>query len=154
MKRRHYDTRFKQLEILANSSTCKRRGVAAMCIDEETNTILIDGYNGTSPGENNSCHPTDNSHCLRTLNHIKSGQDYHIGCYHAERSCIFRAAYQGISLKGSTMLITAPPCIECAKAISRVGIAKVIYKYADWIDLSGIHHLNELKIKTEYYNES
>jgi len=136
----HYATRFKQLQLLADSSTCIRRGVAAMVIDEETNHPLVDGYNGTMPGDSNTC---SNIHgkCDRTIFNVPSGTRYDIGCYHAERSCIYRAAEFGIALNGKTMLITEVPCLDCAKAIARVGIKKVIHRNSDWIDAEGPKYL-------------
>lgn len=46
---------------------------------------------------------------------------------HCDANAIFAAARIGISLEGSTMYLTAPPCAECAKAIIQAGIKKVIW---------------------------
>ena len=48
---------------------------------------------------------------------------------HAERNCIYNAARIGVSLKNSTMYLTAgPPCCDCARAIINSGIKKVYCK--------------------------
>lgn len=46
---------------------------------------------------------------------------------HAERNAIYNAARMGVSLIGSTLVVTHPPCMDCARAIVQAGIARVIW---------------------------
>lgn len=65
---------------------------------------------------------------------------------HAEANAIVNAARVGTPLNGCTMLITLPPCMECAKLIVQSGIAKVIYQegsaefYVRWADSVAASH--------------
>jgi dCMP deaminase len=42
---------------------------------------------------------------------------------HAERNAIYECAKWGISLKGTSMYVSAFPCVECARAIVQSGIS-------------------------------
>jgi dCMP deaminase len=52
-------------------------------------------------------------HCLRTL--------------HAEHNMICQAAYEGVSLRNSTIYLTARPCQVCTKLLIQVGVKAVHY---------------------------
>ena len=58
---------------------------------------------------------------------------------HAEANAITKLARSGNNSDGSTLYVTASPCIECAKLIIQAGIRRVVYgeKYrlTDGIDL-------------------
>ena len=58
---------------------------------------------------------------------------------HAEANAITKLARSSNNSDGSTIYITASPCIECAKLIIQAGIKRVVYgeKYrlTDGIDL-------------------
>lgn len=45
---------------------------------------------------------------------------------HGERNAIFNAAREGIALEGCKIYITAPPCVDCSRAIIQSGIIEVI----------------------------
>ena len=45
---------------------------------------------------------------------------------HAELNAITNAARVGTPLEGSTLLVTHPPCMDCARAICQAGIREVI----------------------------
>ena len=45
---------------------------------------------------------------------------------HAERNSIYNAARCGTPTDGCTMIITHPPCMDCARAIVQAGIKEVI----------------------------
>jgi len=45
---------------------------------------------------------------------------------HAERNAIYAAAKAGFSTNGTTLVVTHPPCMDCARAIVQAGIVKVI----------------------------
>ena len=58
---------------------------------------------------------------------------------HAEANAITKLARSGNNSEGSTLYVTASPCIECSKLIIQAGIRRVVYaeKYrlTDGIDL-------------------
>ena len=45
---------------------------------------------------------------------------------HAELNAITNAARVGTPLEGCTLLVTHPPCMDCARAICQAGIKRVI----------------------------
>lgn len=47
---------------------------------------------------------------------------------HAELNAITNAARVGIPLGGSTIFVTHPPCMDCARAIVQAGITRVIVR--------------------------
>lgn len=46
---------------------------------------------------------------------------------HAERNAIYNAARRGAPLKGTTLIINAPPCTDCARGIIQSGVEEIIY---------------------------
>lgn len=44
---------------------------------------------------------------------------------HAERNAIYNAARCGTPLHGSHLVVTHPPCMDCARAIVQSGVVKV-----------------------------
>ncbi len=50
---------------------------------------------------------------------------------HAERNAIYAAARSGFPTKGCAMVVTHPPCMDCARAIAQAGIIRVIYPAGD-----------------------
>ena len=46
---------------------------------------------------------------------------------HAERNAIYNAARCGTPTDGCTMIITHPPCMDCARAIVQAGIKEVVW---------------------------
>ena len=45
---------------------------------------------------------------------------------HAERNLIYNAARVGVPLAGCTLLVTHPPCADCARAIVQAGFTHVV----------------------------
>lgn len=45
---------------------------------------------------------------------------------HAELNAITNAARVGVPLDGSTIVVTHPPCMDCARAIVQAGIKQVV----------------------------
>ena len=87
--------------------------------------IISDGYNGTPSGFDNICEDEANATFPYVL--------------HAEANAITKLARSNNNSDGSTLYVTASPCIECAKLIIQAGIRRVVYgeKYRleDGIDL-------------------
>ncbi len=109
--------------IWARNSYCKRRQVGALLVKD--NTIISDGYNGTPSGFENQCE--DESGVTKPY------------VLHAEANAITKVAKSGSSSIGSTLYVTASPCIECAKLIIQAGIKRVVYqdeyRLTDGVDL-------------------
>ena len=119
--------------IWADNSYCKRRQVGALVVKDKM--IISDGYNGTPSGFENICE--DESGVTKPY------------VLHAEANAITKLARSGNNSEGSTLYVTASPCIECAKLIIQAGIRRVVYaeKYrlTDGIDL-----LTRAGVEVEY----
>ena len=119
--------------IWSENSYCKRRQVGALVVKDKM--IISDGYNGTPSGFENVCEDDNNITKPYVL--------------HAEANAITKLARSGNNSDGSTLYVTASPCIECAKLIIQAGIKRVVYgeKYrlSDGIDL-----LKRANIETVY----
>ena len=75
--------------------------------------IISDGYNGTPSGFENVCEDSNNVTKPYVL--------------HAEANAITKLARSNNNSDGSTLYVTAAPCIECAKLIIQAGIKRVVY---------------------------
>lgn len=109
--------------IWAENSYCKRRQVGAIIVKNKM--IISDGFNGTPAGFENVCEDEDNSTKPYVL--------------HAEANAITKVARSNNSSDGSTLYVTASPCMECSKLIIQSGIKRVVfsdlYRITDGIDL-------------------
>ena len=67
----------------------------------------------------------ENSYCVR----ICEDENGHTKSYvlHAEANAITKVAKSANNCDGSTLYITAAPCIECSKLIIQAGIKRVVY---------------------------
>ncbi|MBP5636945.1 MAG: dCMP deaminase family protein, partial [Bacteroidales bacterium] len=87
--------------------------------------IISDGYNGTPSGFENICEDENGVTKPYVL--------------HAEANAITKVAKSGNSSEGSTLYVTASPCLECSKLIIQSGIRRVVfrdaYRLTDGIDL-------------------
>lgn len=119
------DSRYLRMaRIWAENSYCRRRQVGAILVKDRM--IISDGFNGTPAGFDNVCEDP------------QSGltQPYVL---HAEANAITKVARSNNSSEGSTLYVTASPCMECAKLIIQAGIRRVVfdelYRITDGIDL-------------------
>lgn len=121
--------------VWAENSYCKRRRVGALVVKEKM--IISDGYNGTPSGFENICEDENGITKPYVL--------------HAEANAITKLARSGNNSDGSTLYVTASPCIECAKLIIQAGIKRVVYgeKYRL---TEGIDLLRRSNIEVEYLN--
>ena len=138
LKQELLDKRYLRMaRIWAENSYCERRKVGALMVRGQM--IISDGYNGTPAGFENVCED-------------ESG---HTKAYvlHAEANAITKVARSNNSSEGSTLYITASPCVECAKLVIQAGIKRVVfnelYRLTDGVDLlrrAGIEciHINDL----------
>lgn len=97
--------------IWAENSYCERRKVGALVVKNKM--IISDGYNGTPSGFENVCEDSNNVTKPYVL--------------HAEANAITKLARSNNNSAGSTLYVTAAPCIECAKLIIQAGIKRVVY---------------------------
>lgn len=109
--------------IWAENSYCKRRQVGAILVKDQM--IISDGFNGTPAGFENICETPDGMTKPYVL--------------HAEANAITKVARSNNSSQGSTLYVTASPCLECAKLIIQAGITRVVYnemyRITDGLDL-------------------
>ena len=111
-KQAQFDIRYIQMaKVWATNSYCKRRQVGALIVKDRM--IISDGYNGTPSGFENECEDENNNSKPYVL--------------HAEANAITKVAKSNNSSEGSTLYITASPCMDCAKLIIQAGIIRVVY---------------------------
>ena len=109
--------------IWAENSYCRRRQVGAILVKDSM--IISDGFNGTPSGFENVCEDENGVTKPYVL--------------HAEANAITKVARSNNSSDGSTLYVTASPCLECSKLIIQAGIKRVVfnelYRLSDGIDL-------------------
>ncbi len=123
-KQSQLDCRYLRMaRIWAENSYCTRRKVGAILVKGQM--IISDGFNGTPAGFENVCE--DESGLTKPY------------VLHAEANAITKVARSNNSSEGSTLYVTASPCMECSKLIIQAGIKRVVYnelyRIADGIDL-------------------
>ena len=122
-------------QIWAENSYCVRRKVGALVVKDKM--IISDGYNGTPSGFENICEDDNNVTKPYVL--------------HAEANAITKLARSNNNSEGSTLYVTASPCLECSKLIIQSGIRRVVYgemyRLTDGIDL-----LRRANIELTYIN--
>ncbi len=123
MERIGWDEYFMSMAKLAGKrSTCLRRQIGAVIVKD--NQILATGYNGAPKGIPNCC---DTNKCIRKELNIPSGKNHELCmAVHAESNAIIQCAVNGVSCKGSSIYVTASPCVMCLKQIINAGITKVV----------------------------
>ena len=127
-KQRLLDLRYLRMaRIWAENSYCQRRKVGALVVKDK---MIISGFENVCEDDNNVTKPY---------------------VLHAEANAITKLARSSNNSDGSTLYVTASPCIECSKLIIQAGIKRVVYgeKYRleDGIDL-----LKRAKIEVIYLN--
>ena len=109
--------------IWSENSYCHRRKVGALLVKDKM--IKSDGFNGTPSGFPNVCEDDSDTTFPYVL--------------HAEANAITKVARSNNSSEGSTLYVTASPCLECSKLIIQSGIRRVVfselYRITDGLDL-------------------
>ena len=122
-KQRQLDLRYLRMAaIWAENSYCVRRKVGALIVKDRM--IISDGYNGTPAGFENVCEDEQGL----TKSYAKSANN----------------------CDGSTLYITAAPCIECSKLIIQAGIKRVVYA-DDYRSEEGLDLLRRVGIECVQY---
>lgn len=134
-KQKKLDLRYLRMaRIWAENSYCKRRQVGALVVKDKM--IISDGYNGTPSGFENVCEENNVT------------KPYVL---HAEANAITKLARSSNNSEGSTLYVTASPCIECSKLIIQSGIKRVVY--AEKYRLTdGVNLLKRAGVVVEYMN--
>ena len=123
-KRALLDRRYLRMALIwAENSYCERRQVGALLVRD--GTIISDGFNGTPAGFENVCE--DSAGVTKPY------------VLHAEANAITKIARSNNSSEGSTLYVTASPCLECSKLIIQSGIRRVVfhelYRLSDGLEL-------------------
>ena len=135
-KQQTLDYRYLRMaKIWAENSYCKRRKVGALVVKDKM--IISDGYNGTPSGFDNVC---EDSRDL-TFPYV----------LHAEANAITKLARSSNNSDGSTLYVTAAPCIECSKLIIQSGIKRVVYGEKYRLE-EGLDLLRKANIEVIYLN--
>ena len=121
--------------IWAENSYCVRRKVGALVVKDKM--IISDGYNGTPSGFENVCEDDNNGTKPYVL--------------HAEANAITKLARSSNNSDGSTLYVTAAPCIECSKLIIQSGIKRVVYGEKYRLE-EGLDLLRKANIEVIYLN--
>ena len=121
--------------IWAENSYCVRRKVGALVVKDKM--IISDGYNGTPSGFENVCEDDNNVTKPYVL--------------HAEANAISKLARSSNNSDGSTLYVTAAPCIECSKLIIQSGIKRVVYGEKYRLE-EGLDLLRKANIEVIYLN--
>lgn len=123
MDRMSWDNYFYELaEMVASRSTCIRRHVGAVLVNEK-HRILGTGYNGPYSGYP---HCTEES-CIRTKMNIPSGSETHLCvAVHAEMNIIHML--RDTEIKDGTLYCTTQPCCTCLKSFLSCGIYRIVWK--------------------------
>jgi dCMP deaminase len=131
MMRESLDVFFMKIAMMyATRSTCIRRKVGSVIVKDKIQ--LSAGYNGALSGFEHCCDNPDL--CIRTKLNVKSGEHEELcRSSHSEISSLLHA---NGNLKGSTIYVTAKPCVNCTKAIVMSGIKRIVYfdEYSTGID--------------------
>ena len=135
-KQHKLDLRYLNMaRIWSENSYCVRRKVGALVVKDKM--IISDGYNGTPSGFENICEDDNNVTKPYVL--------------HAEANAITKLARSNNNSEGSTLYVTASPCLECSKLIIQAGIKRVVYgeeyRLSDGLDL-----LRRANIEVKYIN--
>jgi dCMP deaminase len=135
-KKRNLDMRYLRMaRIWAENSYCQRRQVGCLIVNQQR--IISDGYNGTPSGFENVCEDENNVTFPYVL--------------HAEANAITKLARSSNNSEGSTLYVTASPCIECSKLIIQSGIKRVVYSEKYRLE-DGLDLLRKAGIEVEYLN--
>lgn len=123
MRLRHVEYYLNMLNLVSARSTCGRRSVGAILVDEH-NRILSTGYNGVPPR-----YP----HCTEvacTGHNDQPGDSSRCAAIHAEVNAILQC--HRIDLI-HTLYVSAAPCYTCAKMLCNTNLKQVVCleTYAD-----------------------
>lgn len=120
----------------AKLSYAKRKKVGGIAITPQD--VMIYSWNGRPAGDENECEDDEG----KTLGEV----------LHCESNLVAKAAREGISLKGSTVVVSLSPCLECSKQMYQAGVERVIYE-EEYRDMKGVAFLKKHGVYVEQYVE-
>jgi dCMP deaminase len=133
------------VHLVKTRSTCLRRKVGAVIVKDKR--ILATGYNGAPVG----CRHCEETGCLRQKLNVPSGERHELcRAIHAEQNAIVQAAKAGTSIDGSTIYVSAQPCVICAKLLINSGIIRIVFE-GDYPDELSKELLDESGIELVRY---
>ncbi len=106
-------------KLVATFSKDPSTQVGAVIYNPDRKTIITTGYNGFPRGVKD----------YKYLYRDRSSKYPRV--VHAEANAIVEAASQGISTAGGTLVVTHPPCSDCAGLIIQAGIENIVYEHTD-----------------------
>lgn len=107
-------------QLVATWSKHPDHGVGCVIVNS-SNAILSTGYNGLPRGSQYT--PERSAVPERSL-----------WFEHAERNAIFQAAYHGVALRDTTIVVPWYPCSACMRAIIQSGISRLVCYRPDYAD--------------------
>ncbi len=135
MKQKLAEAHMQAAYVYASLSYCNRRQVG--CVIVKDDTIIAIGYNGTNPGEENSCEDENGNSKPNVV--------------HAEDNAIRKLVRSPNNATNSTVFVTTCPCLPCARRLASAGVDTVYYDQVyrstdgpDYLESRGITviHLN------------
>lgn len=147
-ERLEWDNYFMNIaQVVAQRSSCIKRKVGAVIVKNKQ--ILSTGYNGTPRGITNCI----SGGCPRCNAFEESGKGLsNCLCSHAEENAIVQAAYNGVSIEGSSIYTTFSPCLYCSRMIINSGIREVIYNSKYSLGDAALSLLKQAGIKVRGLN--
>lgn len=120
----------------AKLSYAQRKKVGGIAVTPQD--VVIYSWNGRPSGDENNCEGIDG----QTLDEV----------LHCESNLVAKAAREGISLKGSTVVVTLSPCLNCSKQMYQAGVQRVIYD-EQYRSMDGVNFLKKHGVFVEQYSE-
>jgi dCMP deaminase len=101
------------------------RKIGAVAVKDKR--VISSGYNGFPRG------------IADTEERLNDRQVKYKYIVHAESNCVINAAYEGVSLAGSTLYVYGlPVCSDCAKLVVQAGVRRVVMRCDDvspnWVE--------------------
>lgn len=118
---------------LAELSTCRRRKVGAVLLDDELTSVLGIGYNGPPCG-----HPNDG---------CRPGQEGNCGCVHAEANVLVKRLRPPVD-GPLIMVTTSSPCEHCAGLVLNSRQVRFVVYRDEYRDTAPIAKLCEAGVVT------
>ncbi len=128
-----FEVYMRMAEELAKRSTCRRLSVGTVITDPTLQNVVAIGYNGNVRGFPNDCDSPTPGSC---------------GCIHSEMNALVKAPG---ALWGKVALVTASPCVMCAKLMVQALISHVYYR-TPYRDPAGLEVLARGAVVTVRYD--
>jgi deoxycytidylate deaminase len=82
---------------------------------------------------------------------IPSGTRMELGCHHAESNVVANAAANGVSTRGSWLIVTGEPCPMCARLMHHAGVECVVVVRGGYAGGSaGVEYLARVGVRVVY----